>query len=678
VNASASGIGQLDGDGEKELEPVSGWVELAPMYDMLEEARYRDDNIGENQSDARISEESLMTQYTYRLPPSAWNTLLFRYYKERDEFFDPVKCKQGDPSRAPTPESRESKESDKIVKSPRGVAKIPKSNLDPRATIQVDDSGAIGDDDGRSEKASSIGTSNTRGSRKQGMSAIGKTTFRMRWGMAVEWRVRISDGFLWSPWSPVSQPTGLVPPIPAFTTHMHLDFSRWEPTIARMSWGVVSLPPGYEHLAPTVEYVVFMESDADTAREVLQAGRGTFSPEMLQRKGISLSEGTCGLVNPISTNAAPDDEATSPSASGRPAEPFDLNTLFNDSSERRIVGKFTAADAKWINFVQEGNDRPVTGFELAVSGLRPESVHRFSVRARCVSLGLDLPDWQKMKLDNQHPLRWSDPLHTAPVLTPRTPPPLLVPQPVRIPDGRFGRFMHTPCVLLKCSLFKKAHEDDFDKAHPFVLDIRAAGEADEDYKEVPLENSVYCEIEPYGPCRLLFNVPHLKVEVRTRNTVMNDISAACPAVLTVPPMALGGDGPHANMIVTDDGHLFVELTWTVRCLPEQELEQMQIAFKRHSVEAETTELQAISITQPMKVEEMPSNFLMAAKDEYCAIAQEVLEEAEAAVASGTPGLQTKPRKGQQGCPSDADAATRSLTCRSHRLLQCLADGQRED
>jgi len=300
-----------------------------------------------------------MTQFTYRLPPRAWNNLLFRYYRNRDEFFDAGKSRlgEGDRSRAATAESMGSKESDALL-STRSISRIPKSISDSKSTL-LDTASRYGEDDLRSEGASTIGAS-TKGSRR----AISKSNFRMRWGMLVEWRVRISDGFLWSPWSSISQPAGLVPPIPAFTTHMHLDFSRWEPTIARLSWGIVSLPPGYEHLDQTVEYVVYMESDANSARDVLQAGRGTFSPEDLRSKGIRLSEGTCGLVTPIDTNHTIETEGGIPTLSGRAQQRFDLNNLFDDSSERRIVGKFSGADAKWINFAQEGNNRPVTGFEL--------------------------------------------------------------------------------------------------------------------------------------------------------------------------------------------------------------------------------------------------------------------------------------------------------------------------
>jgi len=455
--------------------------------------------------------------------------------------------------------------------------------------------------------------------------------------------VRVSDGFLWSEWSPPSPQMGLIPPIPEFTTPLHIDFSRWEPTIARLAFGICSLPPGYEHLAPTIEYVVSLSSDEGTARSVLQAGRGTFSVEQLQSKGLALSDGNCGIV----TNYDEDEGETRVGQDGiATAKPpkFNLEDLFTDGSEQRIVGQFRTADAKWINLKGAEEHKPVTGFELTVSGLKPETVHRFTLRARCATAGLDTPDWQRLKIESAHPLRWSDPLHTSPVLTPRMPPPLLVPVPVPIPDGRFARFLHTPCVLLKCPLFKKAHPDDFDKAHPFVLDYRAYGEADEDYREVPLENSVYCDVAPHGPCRLVYNIPYLHSELRTRNLVMNDISAACPPVFTVPPLPLEQEGPAAELIVTEDGNFFVQLIWTTRLLPLQELQHMQLSLKRHSVEAQPMDLQAMAVTKSMVLEELPANTVTAAGEAYSRLAAEAEDTAYSA------WVATLPVRGEHCCP----------------------------
>merc|ERR1719316_1588585 len=50
-------------------------------------------------------------------------------------------------------------------------------------------------------------------------------------------------------------------------------------------------------------------------------------------------------------------------------------------------------EAKRVNF-DSGDD---TGFEMTVSGIKPESLHRFEVRARCATLGLDAPDWRKKR-----------------------------------------------------------------------------------------------------------------------------------------------------------------------------------------------------------------------------------------------------------------------------------------
>lgn len=440
--------------------------------------------------------------------------------------------------------------------------------------------------------------------------------------------------------------------MPQFTTHLQLDFSHREPTVARLAWGQCMLPPEYQHLMPTIEYVVYLTTDDNTAKEVFQVGQGTFSKERLYRKGMKLSEGTCGVVLQYSEEEEDKTDAAAAIASGlrsatRAAPPtFDPEGLFSGSSEVRIVGKFTTADAKWVNLVADNDAKAVTGFSMVVSGLKPESLHRLCVRARCATAGLDDPDWQKQNIDSTHVLRWNDPLQASPVLTPKMPPPMLVPEAITIPDGRFARFIHTPCVLLKCSQFQKAHPDDFDKEHPVVVDIRPRGGGDEDYSQVPLENSVYCEITPHGPCRLLYNLEHLHGELRIRNTIMNYLSANCPPIFSVPPLPLETKhGPAIELLCSDDGHLFVRTTWTTRCLPLQEPWLAQLSLKRHGVEAPVVDLQAFQVTPDMILEEFPSNVVLSAGETYDRFARRTVSGATSSSVDG-------PRIPQEGetCP----------------------------
>jgi hypothetical protein len=179
--------------------------------------------------------------------------------------------------------------------------------------------------------------------------------------------------------------------------------------------------------------------------------------------------------------------------------------------------------------------------------------------------------------------------------------------------------------LLKCALFRKARTDDFDKDHPVVVDVRPAGGLDEDYEQVPIESSVYCEIDGYGPCRLVYNLPHLHVELRTRNVIMNEVSAACSALFAVPPLIMETErGPDAELICKPCGNMFVEITWQTRCLPGQVPETAQLAFSRHAVDMDDTTLPSFQMEPKMILEEIPSNAVMAA-DDYKKIEEMTLE-----------------------------------------------------
>lgn len=656
------------------LEPVTGWIELPPCSDNLRITDATPEADGLEATvvpETRPSEEEMLSQYLLRLPPREWNGLLFRHYVNQDEFFDAAQLRgasraEGTPSvssrgtrrsaMSGTSSRRGLETGSRIGSSASGAGRRARST-GPVLGSSWDEANPSPSGSARGSAPPSAGSSRMgRGSSRRSRRADANQPFRMRYGMQVEWRVRSSDGVLWSSWSPASIPAGIVPPMPQFTTHLQLDFSQREPTIARLAWGQCTLPPEYEHLMPTIEYVVYLTTDDNTAKEVFQVGQGTFSKERLYRKGMKLSEGTCGIVLQYREEEEDEAEAAAAIASGLrsktrgPTPTYDPEGLFSGGSEVRIAGKFTQADAKWVNLVADCDAKAVTGFTLIVSGLKPESLHRLSVRARCATTGLDDPDWQKKNIDSAHVLRWNDPLQAPPVLTPKMPPPMLVPEPITIPDGRFARFIHTPCVLLKCAQFQKAHPDDFDKEHPVVVDVRPRGTGDEDYTQVPLENSVYCEIKPHGPCRLLYNVEHLHAELRIRNTIMNYLSANCPPLFTVPPLPLETKhGPSAELLCSDDGHLFIQITWTTRCLPLQEPWLTQLSLKRHSVEAPAVDLQAFNVTPDMVLEEFPANTVLAAGATYERFARRTEAAARAQAAASADGPPRPPEEGET-CP----------------------------
>ena len=45
---------------------------------------------------------------------------------------------------------------------------------------------------------------------------------------------------------------------------------------------------------------------------------------------------------------------------------------------------------------------------------------------------------------------------------------------VPVPDGRFGRFLHTPCILLKCAMFGKQNKNDSDKVRPKKMRLNSS------------------------------------------------------------------------------------------------------------------------------------------------------------------------------------------------------------
>lgn len=48
-------------------------------------------------------------------------------------------------------------------------------------------------------------------------------------------------------------------------------FSRRDPTVIKVAWGASELPADFVHLSPTIECMVYLTSEEDTARDVLQA-----------------------------------------------------------------------------------------------------------------------------------------------------------------------------------------------------------------------------------------------------------------------------------------------------------------------------------------------------------------------------------------------------------------------
>ena len=61
-----------------------------------------------------------------------------------------------------------------------------------------------------------------------------------------------------------------------------------------------------------------------------------------------------------------------------------------------------------------------------------------------------------------------------------------------------------------------------------VVDTRPIGGGDEDYEVIPTHHSVHCEIGG-APHRLICHPP-LHCEFRTRNVIMNEVSAASGGV----------------------------------------------------------------------------------------------------------------------------------------------------
>lgn len=635
---SVSDVGSLAPStfGVSHLLPVTGWIEMPPTAEGIErKTRETDDFV----VGVAPPEDVLTADYQRRLPPAEWNSLLFRHYQDQPEFWTEGKANvsiefgsmlastAGSQSGSVTsltgdhtPRLTRQESADSVGRGSRSAAtKVTfesfigsekaftksqsSTHLSTGATDEVRrKTGSI-----KRSSSSGGGGSQYKGSNQP--NSLG--AFRMQYGMLVEWRVRQSDGWLWSQWSLPSKPLGLVPPLPAFESEVRADFSRLEPTTCRFAWRACKLPEEYEHLSKTVEYVAYVTTDTRTAQSVLQAGAGTFSELRMHRIGLQLSEGTCGVLDHY------DGEENTTN------NKFEFDDLFSGSSELRLVGKFTQSQARRISFEGESGKHTVMGFQLTVSGLKPESVNRFTVRARCATAGLDDLDWQNLRAEPTHPLRWSDPVYARPILTPKHPPPLLVPEAIAIPDGRFARFRHTPCLLLKSAVFVKRHPDDFDKEHPVVVDVKRAGAPDQDYVQVPLSNSVYCETDSCGPCRLIHNLPYMHVELRARNTVMNGISAACPPIFAVPPMPLEvRQGPRAELNITEQGNLFVTLTWTTRCLPSQNPSLVQVSLRRHSVESPPQDLEAISFTPAMVVEEVPPNAVVAAGEDYDRLAAE--------------------------------------------------------
>lgn len=243
-------------------KPISGWIELPPVSDGIERrAVDGDDDVLVDALSGPVTEDRLKSDYTLRLPPHEWNGMLFRRYRDQPEFYVArnVLDKTG---RSMT--DADSSVGDITMKSSKtqSVAETPPQSGTPRGKGALD-------------QEMSAAASSTRDKKLPGTVATGSvaSAFRLHFGMLLEFRIRVSDGVLWSNWSPPSQPGGVVPPIPIFSTGVRVDFSRREPTIARVSWGVCELPEDYEHLSSTIEYVVYVTSSESSAKSILQAGR---------------------------------------------------------------------------------------------------------------------------------------------------------------------------------------------------------------------------------------------------------------------------------------------------------------------------------------------------------------------------------------------------------------------
>ncbi|CAE8587374.1 unnamed protein product, partial [Polarella glacialis] len=655
----------------EELEVVTGWIEVAPITDDIKRQRLHGDagqgsqelpaapsvhSVGAEEEQEQesltvepaptpapapadvppLSEDKLLAKYVRRLPPNEWNSFLWRHYRNQDEFWNPVEKpkysevqgsggsvsgKQSLASGMRSEATARSSRSRSVSRDrrPSGGTRASRTSVSPTGS---EASSAAGSGARRSVSEGRRSVSGIRRSISQSRGKRGSNTdapFRLGPNSFVEWRVRVSDGFGWSGWSPASEPMFIVPPVPTLSSTVHMNFSRREPTIARIAWAACQLEEEYHKVVGSIEYMVYITSDENPPKSFAQE-EANFDVEKLFRQGVMMSEGVCGIVEPWT---APKDEKQPP--------PYDFETLFSDRSERRLVGKFLHRDARpTILSKTELRSLPVSGFELVVSGLKPQCLHRVSVVARCATSGLDEPEWQRLKISSSHPLRWSDPHNSLPLMTPRVPPPLLVPEPIPIPEGRFGRFLHTPVVLVRCPMFRKVNKDDFDKDHKVVIDVRPAGAKDEDYRQVPMENSVYCEPDGNGPCRLIYNLPFMHAEVRARNTTMNDISAATPAFFAVPPLVLEGRrGPKVQLVVGEDGALSVQLFCTTRCLPQQQPRLVQIALRRHAVDTPAVELPSFEITAGNRLEEAPASAVVATGEAF----ERLVAEAEVKAAN---------------------------------------------
>ncbi|CAK0798299.1 unnamed protein product [Prorocentrum cordatum] len=614
--------GDSDGEGppaaqDPAFERITGWIEMPPVRDqIIRTVQERDDDNDEKDLSGfpgeeleafgggpgglggRLTEEELIAEYTRRpcgrletsldsgLPHSDWYQLLFGHFSYReDRFYDGRDAESDGSMDGSRPMSRASSAS-----RARSVGSA--SQASARSSVR---SGAAGSESSKKKK----------------------TRQRMTFGKVVEWRVRVSDGMHWSLWSPPSEPRGAVAPLPEFTTETRIRFSRHEPTIVQVAWGKCKLPPQYEDIESTIEYVLSVTTEpavfGTKAQSVLMVGSKDFTEEKLHSRGLHMSEGGCGIVTRYKAEDVIQDQPD-----------FSFDQFFTEGAEVRIVGKYSQNAASWINWeIAENEEKPdpVIGFSVIISGLRPESIHRVAVRARCAVSGLDEPDWQRGKVDNTHPVRWSDPNLSSPVLTPLGPPPLMVPQAVPVPSGKFGRFLHTPHLLLKCPIFKRKFRDEFDKDHPIRIDVKAADRVDDEFREVPLENSVYTILPEYGFCRFVYNLPFLHVSIRTRNVHMNNTSAPCPPVFTVPPLVLEDQrGPDVELVVAEDGNLFLKITWTTRCLPLQDVGMVQLGLRRHIVDSPIVDLQATDADGDAVLEEISPAALSAAGERRCPFA----------------------------------------------------------
>lgn len=555
------------------LQAVTGWLELPPISDDVKRLRQMPEAVG---SEAELlgepEEASCLAEFTRRLSPMEWQRLAWRHYHQRqEEFFDPA-------------------ERDRDGESTMELTSQFQTSMSVRSTP----SQAAADlaDARQSMMSTGNSSSKSRADKKD-------VPFRLRSTHSVEWRVRVSDGIRWSDWSAPSEPAGMVPPIPTLSGPVRLFFNRREPTILRVVWSGCEPLQGYEHLMDSIEYLLYLSIDEESGSQFIQE-EGNFDVQKLHRRGVYLSDGSSGCLLPFEEE-------------GKETPKFDFESLFSDKSQKRLLGKFRQKEIRTVRADSADGDEQsatVTGFDLMVSGLKPHCLHRISVCVRCAVEGLPEPDWQRLKLDPTHPLRWSDPVHSSPLLTPQRRPPLLVPELVPIPEARFGRFLHTPCILLKCAMFAKTNKNDADKDHSVVIDCRPAGGTDEDYRVVPLENSVFCQPAEHGPCRLVYNLPFLRAEIRTRNVVMNDVSAASIPFFAVPPLTVQqAKGPSIQIVEGKDGNLFVRAEWTSRCLPDQQPVSVQIGIRRHALDQSLAEQPSQAVTAAMRLEELPTSRL---------------------------------------------------------------------